>query len=185
MKNKLFMLTGTAGAGKDTIADFLVQHHHFVKFNFATVMKQYASKIYHVDLEYFYDRDKKDSVLPPSQGLGKLEGKTPRDLLVEYAARTRGEDRDYWSKVLLKEIEKEHNADRFVIADCRLRSEIEFIKSQKQLFSQVVVAWVSRSTASVVDNLELSQSDADLVIHNEQTPFHPEQINQCLHNYLL
>jgi hypothetical protein len=184
-RRRLFLLTGKAGAGKDTVADYLVNQHNFVKFNFATTMKEYASKIYNIDLAYFYDRDKKDSPLPfKVQTQSNKSVVTPRDVLIEYAAKTRSEDPDYWSKVLLKEMQKQQDTtNRFVIADCRLRSEIAFMKSQGY-FDEVLLVWVSRSTENIADNIELSTEDADVVVHNESSPFDPDQIYKSLKGYL-
>jgi broad-specificity NMP kinase len=175
MNKLLLILTGKSGAGKDTVADYLVKAHHFKKYNFATIMKAKCAELYKVEERYFYDRDKKDSPLPNLPGK-----KTPRDLLIEFGAKTRSQDPDYWSKILFEEMKKEIDHNRFVIADCRLHSEIRFMKNTN-FFDKVVVVWVSRrDIEQVPDNIESSIEDADIVVNNDETPFNGKVVDECL-----
>lgn len=42
-------LSGSAGAGKDTIADYLVEHHAFAKLSFADSLKDAVSAVFNLD----------------------------------------------------------------------------------------------------------------------------------------
>ena len=192
----LLMLTGLAGSGKDTIADYLVAHHGFHKFNFATTMKKVCARESQLDENFFYDRDKKDSpirsFLPPyssppqfGQFSTNPEEITPRDLLISLAARTRKEDPDYWTKIVLNDIQreiKEQNWSKFVIADCRLHSEVAYMKKAgEKCFDDVSVVWITRSDIqNVQDNIQLSQRDADYTILNNETPFNGRVVDEFI-----
>lgn len=52
---------GNAGAGKDTLADVLVKKYGFTKLAFADSLKEMCSKVFELPLNYFYDREIKDS----------------------------------------------------------------------------------------------------------------------------
>ena len=56
MKNMIIGITGYAGSGKDTLADFLIENNQFKKLEFAKKIKEILSDLYDVPIEYFYDR---------------------------------------------------------------------------------------------------------------------------------
>ncbi len=211
----LLMLTGIAGCGKDTVADYLVRHHGFHKFNFASTMKTVCARESHLDESFFYDRDKKDSpirsflpqyTVPSNFKMETVEQDeqqmndrvTPRDLLLSLAARTRREDADYWTKIVLNDIQQEiteKNWKRFVIADCRLHSEVAFMKrraaaSQRDaaavdpIFDQVSVVWITRShgVQPVQDNIQLGANDADYTLLNNESPFNGKVVDVLMHS---
>lgn len=52
MKQQIIGLTGFAGTGKDTVADFLVTHHHFHKLAFADALRGEVAEGFGVDPIY-------------------------------------------------------------------------------------------------------------------------------------
>ena len=73
-KNKLVGLSGLAGSGKDTAADYLWERYAFAKLAFADPLRAAASDMFGVQLEVFHDRTKKDKVID-------YWGMTPRQML--------------------------------------------------------------------------------------------------------
>jgi len=95
-------LIGKAGAGKDTIADYLVQNYDFKKFAFADKIK-----------EIVYD------LFPDA-------GPKPRKLLQDVGMFFRGIDKDVWVKYLCRKVEKEPG--NVVVTDVRFKNELEGLR---------------------------------------------------------
>lgn len=168
----ILLLSGKAGAGKDTFADYLVLHHKFTKLAFAKTMKDMSSQIYNVPRHFFDDRDKKDTII-------KSLNKTPRDILIEFSAKMRAKDKHYWIKQVAKHIQKGNN---YVISDCRFFAEIEYFK---HLFpDETKSIWIERQVENVVDNTEIGPEDCDFVLYNDKTPFDGDYLWNQLCNKL-
>ncbi len=127
---KIIGLTGKAGAGKDTVADYLATHFHFVKYPLAKPIKDMLAVI-GVDAN---DRATKEKPHP-------VFGVSPRRM-----AQTLGTEwgrmcirNDFWLKVAELHIEAvriENGAAQFapvagiVIPDIRFENEAEWLRSQ-------------------------------------------------------
>lgn len=53
---------GRAGSGKDTFASRLVDHHKFTRVAFADPLKMFCAGLFHAPIEWFHDRDMKESM---------------------------------------------------------------------------------------------------------------------------
>lgn len=60
----LLALSGKMRSGKDTAADVLVKKHGFKKYSFAAPLKEICSEVFDINLNYFYNDDLKDAILP-------------------------------------------------------------------------------------------------------------------------
>ena len=69
----LIGLVGKKGAGKDSVADYLVTHHGYQKHAFALPIKQACSLMFQVDMAAFDGENKE--VVDPQHGM------TPRQML--------------------------------------------------------------------------------------------------------
>lgn len=58
---KLIGLSGPAGVGKDTIADYLVETHGFVKFSFADALYREVAEAFGLTVAFLQDRTKKEA----------------------------------------------------------------------------------------------------------------------------
>jgi dephospho-CoA kinase len=155
----ILLLSGKAGVGKDTFADYLVSHHNFTKLAFAKTMKDMSAQMYNIPRNYFDDRDKKDSII-------KSLNKTPRDILIEISAKMRAQDPQFWIKQIANKVQKGNN---YAISDCRFFTEIEYFK--KLFPDETKSIWIEREVKNVVDNTEIGPKDCDFVIMNDKTPF--------------
>lgn len=61
---KLIAIAGKAGAGKDTVSDILVRREGFKKVALADPLKELCSKVFNIDIKYFYDQNLKTKELP-------------------------------------------------------------------------------------------------------------------------
>lgn len=113
----IIAVNGYGGAGKDTIGNILVQHRGFKRLAFADPLKQIASQMFDVPLEWFYDRVKKFEPIPYWDGL------TPTQIAVKLGTEVgRHLHPDVWVRKILNMIGDEPGHD-YVITDCRFPNE--------------------------------------------------------------
>lgn len=88
MQSKLIGITGKAGAGKDTIADYFVKEHGYVRYSMADGLKHALNAMFGWTMEHWANREWKEYVDPKF-------GKSPRQL-----AQTLGTE---WGRKLVNE----------------------------------------------------------------------------------
>lgn len=111
---KIILLSGFAGAGKDTFAEVLCQHKGFTRFAFADPIKETIAKQFHVPLEWLHSPLGKQKI---------VEGKTLRQHCIDLGEGKRSEDIEYWGKQIVKQIQ-DSNLQYIVISDWRLLPEL-------------------------------------------------------------
>jgi hypothetical protein len=131
---KIIGICGFKGAGKDTIADYLVNNKNFIKISFASVIKDIISILFVWDRNMLEGITQEDRLIREQEDIwwsNKLGVKcTPR-----WAMQNIGTDifRKYfndniWIYSLQKRLESNKNVN-YVISDVRFPNEIEFLKS--------------------------------------------------------
>ncbi len=65
-------ISGLAGSGKDTLADFLVRDHNFVKISFADPMKRFCREIFEFSAEQLWG---------PSEKRNAMDARYPRTVV--------------------------------------------------------------------------------------------------------
>lgn len=60
----IISVSGKKASGKDTLANVLVKKHGFTKISLADPLREMCCKVFDVPMEWFLDRDKKDSEMP-------------------------------------------------------------------------------------------------------------------------
>ena len=108
-------LTGRAGAGKDTVADYLVENYGFKKLSFASTLKEMLAVAGFPEPANRDDKEKK------VEGFDFTWREAAQKLGTEWA---RGLDKDFWLKVLGNKIKI--GVD-YVISDVRFDNEAEFL----------------------------------------------------------
>ena len=126
MRN-LVAMTGKAGAGKTTLANYLVNHYGYVKFSFATALKQLLWEAYgNSDISTGLIVSKVQDY-STSYGL-----KSGRELMQQFGTLFREQiDADFWIKIVDNKIaryerDKMYQPD-IVIDDLRFMNEAEWV----------------------------------------------------------
>jgi len=114
----IVFLSGWAGSGKDTVADYLVFRYGFHRIAFGDFLKRDVAKEKGIPLAAFYDRGLKDTVIPVS------DNKTPRDLLLAHARKARAVDLDVYARQAVTEILALDPSIPIVISDWRYQREL-------------------------------------------------------------
>ena len=110
-------LTGRAGSGKDTVADWFVKHHKFKKMSFAQPIKAALSAL---DMPEPADRERKEQPIP---GFSFTWREAAQKLGTEWG---RSLDENLWVKLVQKRL---HIAmSNVVISDVRFENEAAMIR---------------------------------------------------------
>ena len=124
---------GLIGAGKDTIADYLVNIHQFRRESFANTLKDAVSSVFGWDRELLegrtrHSREWREQVDTWWADRLNMPTLTPRWVLQYWGTEVvrRGFHDDTWIASLENKLRKSH--DDVVISDCRFPNEIAAIK---------------------------------------------------------
>jgi hypothetical protein len=140
MARRIIGVVGFAGAGKDTIADYLQNFHEFKRDSFASNLKDACSSIFGWDRELLEGRTKESRAWREEIDLWwatrlNMPDLTPRLVLQQWGTnccRNHWHD-DIWIASLENKLRK--SEDDIVISDVRFTNEVKMIK---QLGGQVV-----------------------------------------------
>jgi hypothetical protein len=126
-------ICGFIGAGKDTVADYLVNIHGFRRDSFAATLKDAVSSVFGWDRELLEGRTKearewRETVDTWWADRLSMPGLTPRYVLQVWGTEVcrRGFHDDIWIASLENKLRASH--DNIVISDCRFPNEIASIK---------------------------------------------------------
>jgi len=136
-------ICGFIGSGKDTIADYLVNLHHFRRESFANTLKDAVSAVFGWDRTMLEGRTKQarewreqvDSWWAQRLGIPHL---TPRYILQQWGTEVcrKNFHDDIWIASLENKLR--NSKDDVVISDCRFPNEIRAIKQSGGLVVRVV-----------------------------------------------
>lgn len=127
-------ITGKAGAGKDTVADRLVNRHGFKKMSFAAPLKEVLLKMNPI---IGMDIMQPSRTITLSEALERNGGEDGvKSLFPEYrkllqklgTEGIRSIDEQFWIKAATKMILAEPNEARLVFTDCRFPNEAKVIQ---------------------------------------------------------
>jgi len=124
---------GLIGAGKDTIADYLVNIHHFRRESFANSLKDAVSAVFGWDRDMLEGRTRssrewREQVDPWWAERLDMPNLTPRWVLQYWGTEVcrKGFSDNIWVASLESRLRK--TTDDIVISDCRFPNEIDAIK---------------------------------------------------------
>jgi hypothetical protein len=136
-------ICGFIGSGKDTIADYLVNLHHFRRESFANSLKDAVAQVFGWDRTMLEGRTKqarewREQVDPWWAERLKMPHLTPRWVLQYWGTEVcrAGFHDDIWIAALENKLR--NSEDHVVISDCRFPNEIKAIKSAGGLVIRVV-----------------------------------------------
>lgn len=128
-KKTVVGITGKAGTGKDTVANYLVNEHGFKKDSFAAPLKRLVGDIFCVP----------DRILNPITEEDRLRREQPMDEWPQFTVRKLLQfigtelfrnhvDRDVWVKSLCQRIMNDSHP-LYVISDVRFPNELDVLKN--------------------------------------------------------
>ena len=176
-------ISGFQSSGKDTIADYLVKEHGFVKLSFASALKDIVAIIFGWSRERLEglkveDRQWREEVDSKWANLLNIPCLTPRYVLQYLGTEVFRNHfhKDIWTKIVENQLSFYENV---VVSDCRFANEIEMIKQNGGKIIQVhrdnhVLKHPSElplevSDAKHLSELEWIQCHCDRVIKNNGT----------------
>jgi hypothetical protein len=133
------MIIGVCGfqsSGKDTIADYLIKKHNFIRLSFASVLKDVISIMFNWPRDKLEGLTKEDRIW--REEIDKWWAKTLEipQLSPRYVMQYVGTDlfkkhfhTDIWVKIMENKINNLHNKQNIIISDCRFENEINMIIS--------------------------------------------------------
>ena len=135
-------ICGFIGSGKDTVADYLVNLHHFRRESFANTLKDAVSAVFGWDRTMLEGRTKQAREWREQQDnwwtnrLGMVI--TPRWVLQNWGTEVcrNGFHDDIWIASLENKLR--NSTDDVVISDCRFPNEIQAIKAAGGIVVRVV-----------------------------------------------
>lgn len=156
---RLIGLTGRAGVGKDTVADYLENNHGFTKMSFATPLKRALASMLGVSMAMFENRKWKETELPDL-------GISPRRLMQFMGTQGgRACSPELWTRMAEREIVQNYLEDAFIVfADVRFDNEAE---------------WIRKAGGKVV---EIQRDVAAIASHQSEDGVRPDLVNYTLKN---
>jgi dephospho-CoA kinase len=166
---------GNKGAGKDTIADYLVDNYNFVKYNFANPIKEISEILF--DLNYNQlnmDKEQIDSRwnLSPRTIFQRLGTEFGQDIIYKLfpELNDKVKKKHFWLKHFEIFLEKNKNKN-IVIADIRFLHEIEFLVNNNNINKSILIKIVNnnKNIDSHISENEISKIDLkhiDFIINN-------------------
>lgn len=164
MSKKLIGLAGKAGAGKDTVADYLWEKEGAIKIAFADPLRLAASAIFALSVESFTDRALKEEVV-------EYWGISRRDmcqLLGTEATKPVFGD-NIWLKRWFLSYSAVRDTDHVVVPDVRFDVEAEAIRRLGGVIIHIVRPGAGLLGAAGEHSSEAGvtpRADGDMYLHN-------------------
>lgn len=145
----IIALTGPAGAGKDTVADFLVEHHGYTKLAFADALRDEVGRAFDISVKLLTQRETKEHPMSALALRRCMDGgfvnriwvildaldlgtpRSPRQIMQWWGTEyRRAQDQHYWVDAFMTRLIKEHQQGnyRFVVTDVRRENEAELLR---------------------------------------------------------
>ena len=129
IKKILIGLTGKAGSGKSTIAQHLVDRHHFARISLADPIRNGIAAMFPIPTNCLIDRDLKEQ--PHSALCGKSPREAMQSLGTEWGRRMIGDN--IWLHVAQHKIDYTRDIETIrgiVVDDIRFENEADWIRNQ-------------------------------------------------------
>lgn len=160
---KCVIFCGWRGSGKDTFADYLVKNKGFIKFSFASKLKDMCVTEYGVNRTDFDDRKLKEQIITNIKS--KAYDKSPRDLCINMAKKYRDINPDFWVEFVMESMNNFDEKIQYVISDCRYPNELVRLREKYQC----LVVWINRwkkPPSLDPSELSLSSKNCDVTLDN-------------------
>lgn len=169
-------IAGPAGAGKDTVADIIIDLYGGSKASFALPLKLGLSAMLGADFVHM-GRDEKET---PMEDLGITPRRLMQTLGTEWGRQL--VDESIWVKALDRHIRQ--NPGFYVVPDTRFTNEVSWVKGRGGLMVYVDRPNLPQVEAHVSEH-DVSASEADVVIINDVSLADlPALVKRTLHDRL-
>jgi hypothetical protein len=168
-------ITGRKGSGKDTIGEYLINNHGYIRIGFADTLKQVCGMIFGFSDEQLYGSLKEDTDDYWNHSPREILQKVGTDLFRNHAPKVlKYLDEDIWIRSVERKINnlKKEGNKKFVITDVRFQNELDFITKMNGVSLKVV--------RNVKDN-EYSNHESEISIDDFKTD-HQIENNSTLNN---
>lgn len=195
-EKKIIALVGLIGSGKDTVADYLQNIHHFRRESFARTLKDAVSVVFGWDRELLegrtqYSRDWRETVDEWWAERLDITDLTPRWVLQYWGTEVLrgGFHDDIWVASLENKLRSAK--DNIVITDCRFVNEISAIQEQGGIVARVRRGedpeWFSsaKTLSGIVDPMikkDIEQYLSDMGIHRSEFSWAGQEFKYTLYN---
>lgn len=127
----ILILSGRAGSGKNTLANFLQKHlkEDYHQVAYATYLKKLCKEQFGLTNDQVYDQKLKEV---PDERYPKEDGSfwTPREIMQHMGTEAfRAIDNLFWIKKMFSFVDR-HKLKNIIITDARFEDEIEFAKER-------------------------------------------------------
>ncbi len=158
----LIGLCGFSGSGKDTLANYLVKNHNFVKVSFATILKDILSIIFDWDRDLLEGdtqisrewRETKDEWWTKELGIDV----TPRIMMQRWGTELvrKHFHENMWIIVMKRQMTKYQKQNKsIIITDCRFPNEIAMIQNMGGFIIEIQrfnYVWVDKYISLIKSN---------------------------------
>ncbi len=183
MNIKLIGIHGKAGAGKDTVADYLHSRYGFVKYSFASPIKEGLKKMLGLSDEDFDDREKKEARHPvygvsPRRMMQTLGTEWGRNLIgpdvwLKRADVFLEQERKYWEILMIEnypftDVLSGYTPDlKIVIPDVRFEGEAAWVRSKGGVVWHLFRPGVESVEGHVSEQgIQLDMAGGDCILSN-------------------
>jgi hypothetical protein len=150
----VFMLGHKSQAGKDTLANILIEKNNFIRFAFADKLKSVVQDLYNFNHDQMHGNKKNDSDIRYKNTVDENEDFfTPRRILQLFGQDQRRLYPDIWASYVFNSIEKHHretNHKNYVITDFRFPNEYSVAK-----------LWSEADTNRKLYTIKIARTDLD------------------------
>lgn len=159
-------LVGSAGSGKDTLANYLINQYNFQKYSFASSLKDAIASIFNWDRNLLEgDTEISRKFRETKDDFWKI---SPRE-----AMQTIGTDLfrnhfdpDIWVKSLILKIKDQKN---IVISDCRFENEVKALKNIGAIIIKIERDDNIKKDIHISESLNISENLIDFKIQNKNS----------------
>ena len=166
MSKTVVGMIGKAGAGKDTVGDYLCANYGFKRVAFADPLKEGVKAMFMLTDEQAYDRVEREKPLElfPEWSPRKLYQYFGTELLRQNF------DDDIWIKLLKKSVEN-IDSDRVIITDMRFPNELKELKSYSNSHALKVVRpnHIGLNVGIANHASEIHDLQGDYILNNDGT----------------
>lgn len=159
-------ITGRKRSGKDTIGEYLVEHHDFTRIAFADTLKEVCKLVFGFSNEQVYG-DLKEVMdenwnHTPREILQIVGTELFRETLPKHCSNI---SNDIWIKSVKLQMKKLHEQGqtRFVITDIRFPNEIDFVTSNKCYKG---ISWKVQRPSLLNELTDISTHSSEILIDN-------------------